>query len=133
MRRPQPHITSILAESKAAMDEIDRQHLRPSQTPAHHAEPSAENEAAIEESDRRWPGRAQPRERQPPVPQATTAPAAHHMEIEDIDLEDLGAVPRSEGAPNTTEINLSRALHQELAEIDLDEFDLDPNADYPRR
>jgi hypothetical protein len=60
------------------------------------------------------------------------------MAPDDIDLEDWGAAPspapRSERiAPNTTEINLSSALHQELAEIDLDEFDLDLNADYPLR
>lgn len=143
MRRPQPHIASVLAESKAAMDEIDRQHLRPNQTPVHHKAPSpvtarADDTAASDDSDRQWPGRAQPRERQTPVPQATTTPAEHPMALEDIDLEDWGATlspeTRSErAAPNTTEINLSSALHQELAEIDLDEFDLDPNADYPRR
>jgi hypothetical protein len=60
------------------------------------------------------------------------------MALEDIDLEDWGATlspeTRSErAAPNTTEINLSSALHQELAEINLDEFDLDTNPDYPRR
>jgi hypothetical protein len=56
------------------------------------------------------------------------------MAPEDIDLEDWGAAPRSERiAPSTTDINLSSALHQELAEIDLDEFDLDLNADYPLR
>ncbi len=137
MRHPQPHIASVLAESKAAMDEIDR--LHPDQIPARHTGSShttalADKKAAMDGAGLQRPRATPARERQAPAPQAT---AARHAALEDIDLAELQGAPslarRSENAAPTTEIDLSGTLHQELAEINLDEFDLDPNPDYSRR
>jgi twitching motility protein PilJ len=131
-RRPPPHIRSVLADSKAALDAIDRQRERPDPAPESRPEPAHSTAAAAE--DRESPGRRNfaTRERQPLAP-ATRVPDL--TDLEDIPIEHLRADPaRAQHAqPQPAEIDLSGALHQELAEIDLDEFDLDPNADYSRR
>lgn len=138
-RGSQPHITSVLAESKAAMDEIDR--LR-SAAPVHHTGPrdttlQAEKRAAMDEIDLQRLRATPAREHPTPVPRGTGIRAEHAM-LGEIDLQELQLTPSAapqpaSAAPTATAIDLASALHYELAEINLDEFDLDTNTDYSRR
>lgn len=105
-RGSHPHIASVLAESKAAMDEIDR--LR-SAAPVHRTglrdtTVQVEKRAALDEID-----------------------------LEELHLPPSAAPQPERAAPTAAAIDLASALHYELAEINLDEFDLDTNTDYSRR
>ena len=138
-RGSQPHITSVLAESKAAMDEIDR--LR-SAVPVHRTGPrdttvQAEKRAAMDEIDLQRLRATSAREHPTPAPRGTSVPA-EYATLDEIDLEELHLPPSTtpqpeSAAPAAAAIDLASALHYELAEINLDEFDLDTNTDYSRR
>ena len=152
-RAPQPHITSILAESKAAMDEIDRQHRRSTQAPvrretpphaasAHAASTQTESKAVMDGLDLEKLRATQSRAQQTSPPRVATALAARDSALDDGELPDLLpdllATPAiaPERRPVTAPakaFDLTSALDSELAEINLDEFDLDANTDYFHR